>query len=186
MLNCKMCLDGPGGVGKTALRERFAKNTFQAQYMHTIGADFCVKYLTVENRKTRVEIWDLAGQGRYHAVKQLYYVGAMSIIAIFDLSRPDSLHKLSNNIEDAWKYNEKKIIPIVLVGNKVDLRSQFPESISSETGLAYAHELSDITKEYGFEVPYIETSALTAENVNEVFHLSCKMIYKILRRLLRC
>ena len=50
MLLAKVCLLGDGGVGKTALRDRYMGKNFSSNYIMTIGADFSVK--KVENYNT--------------------------------------------------------------------------------------------------------------------------------------
>ena len=62
---------------------------------------------------------------------------------------------------------KKKIVPIVLVGNKVDLRDTVSDAINPKAGLKYA---KDLTEWSGFEVPYIESSALTGENIDMIFN----------------
>jgi GTPase SAR1 family protein len=62
--------------------------------------------------------------------------------------------------------NKNKIVPMVLIGNKSDLRDSSPEAISYEAGLEYAKNLSEWSN---FEIPYVETSALSGDNVDAAF-----------------
>ncbi|MHA2203636.1 MAG: Rab family GTPase, partial [Candidatus Hodarchaeales archaeon] len=116
----KICLLGDGGVGKTSLRERFLGKGFQSGYILTIGADFAVQNLEIDGTQYKFQIWDLAGQQRFEAVRALYYKGSHGAILVFDRTRPESLFNLEN-----WKRelftNVGRQIPYIILGNKSDL-----------------------------------------------------------------
>jgi hypothetical protein len=68
------------------------------------------------------------------------------------------------------------------VGNKIDLRGDSPDSIAPEYGENYAMEVSKVAKDYGFTVPYYETSAKTGEMVEKVFQVLGMNILAFLKR----
>jgi small GTP-binding protein len=174
----KICLLGDGAVGKTALRERYLGKGFSSNYIMTIGADFAVKAVTVGERPAKFQIWDLAGQPRFSSVRALYYRGSMGALLIFDVTRPDSFINQRAWVDELWKSNGKGPVPIVLLGNKADLRGQSGDEISNEQALAYAEKLSEETQATGFEIHYLETSAKTGQNVDDAFQLLGKNILK--------
>ena len=77
----KICLLGEGAVGKTALRQRYLGEGFKQSYAMTIGADFAVKRVTIDNQEFISQIWDLAGQVRFSSVREVYYRGAAGALA---------------------------------------------------------------------------------------------------------
>jgi GTPase SAR1 family protein len=89
---------------------------------------------------------------------------------IFDVTRWDSFQNLPQWINELWRSNGRGCVPLILVGNKTDLRRDDESSISPEYGLEYSQTLSDVTKQYGFTIPYIETSAKTGQLVEDAFH----------------
>jgi GTPase SAR1 family protein len=95
----KICLLGDGGVGKTSLRERFLGKGFQSGYILTIGADFAVQDLNIDGQQYKFQIWDLAGQQRFSAVRALYYKGSHGAILVFDNTRPESLYNLGGILD---------------------------------------------------------------------------------------
>ena len=105
MILIKIALIGDGAVGKTALRERFMGKEFTGDYVMTIGADFCIKTIDVSGKTFKFQIWDLAGQPRFDAVRDLYYSGCLGALVIFDLTRPDSYVHLTNWVQELWKNN---------------------------------------------------------------------------------
>lgn len=164
----KTVLLGDGAVGKTCLRERFMGKEFSADYYMTIGADFAVKKVVLpEFNKTVVfQIWDLAGQPRFEAVRGLYYQGSHGALLIFDVTRRESFENTPFWIQECWKNAGRRKVPLVMLGNKCDLRDHFDFCVSEKEGLALAEKLSEIL---GFPVPYLETSALSGLNVSNAF-----------------
>lgn len=162
----KLVLLGDGAVGKTTMRRQFLGEGFKAGYSATIGADFAIKRINLENYRLTFQIWDLAGQQRFAAVRELYYRGSRGALLVFDVTNPSSFNNLPSWLEELWKKAGR--VPMILCGNKIDLRSEVPKSIAPELGQEYARRLSEAL---GYEVPYIETSAKTGEKVNEAFFL---------------
>jgi Ras-related protein Rab-8A len=58
----KVIIIGDSGIGKTVLITRFCEDNFKTSYVATIGVDFKVKNMTIQDRKYRMQIWDTAGQ----------------------------------------------------------------------------------------------------------------------------
>ena len=165
----KIVLAGDGAVGKTTLRRRYLGEGFQASYLMTIGADFAVKSVDVGGKLIKFQIWDLAGQPRFQVVREMYYRGALGGLLIFDVTRWDSFKNLPYWLEELWRSNGRGCVPVVLVGNKIDLRTEGSDSISTPYGESYSQDVSKVTSQYGFSVPYVETSAKTGELVNDAF-----------------
>lgn len=161
----KLTLIGEGNVGKTSLRRTFLGETFREDYILTMGSDFASKKISLNKIKYNLLIWDLAGQPLFKDIRKAYYRGCRGALVLFDLTRIETFKLLPNWIEELASNNKSKRLPIVLIGNKVDLRSN-KETMDPKYGQKYAEELSVWS---GYEVPYIETSALSGENVDIVF-----------------
>lgn len=82
----KVIIIGDSGVGKTNLITRFCENTFKDSYVATIGVDFKIKTLTINNRRFKLQIWDTAGQERFKNITQTYYKGAAGIILTYSIA----------------------------------------------------------------------------------------------------
>ncbi|NHK32987.1 MAG: GTP-binding protein [Asgard group archaeon] len=174
----KIVLLGDGAVGKTSIRQKYLGKGFKEGYSMTIGADFCVKRVELSTMVITFQIWDLAGQQRFDVVREVYYRGSSGALLVFDVANPGSFENLPSWLNELTKNNYNRIVPIVLIGNKTDLRGTVP-CLPKDAGITYAKALSDWT---GFEVPYLETSAKTGLNVDEAFMLLSKQIESFLDR----
>lgn len=157
---------GDGAVGKTALRHRYLGEGFKQSYSMTIGADFAVKRVELDGKEIVAQIWDLAGQLRFQSVREVYYQGATGALLVFDITRSSTFESIPQWVTELLENNKQKIIPMVLIGNKSDLREATPEAISHDAGADYAQSLTTWSN---FEIPYVETSALNGENVENAF-----------------
>ena len=176
----KISLLGEGAVGKTSLRRTYLGESFKEGYMMTIGADFAVKKMVSKNTEYTLQIWDLAGQQRFSAVREVYYRGTAGALLVFDISRPETYSVLPNWLHELIRNNKNRIVPIVLIGNKADLRESTPHSVPAEYAQEYADQLSEWS---GFYVPYMETSAKTGLNVEAVFDTLVQNISAYFERL---
>ena len=164
-------LIGDGGVGKTAIRERYLGKGFKAQYLLTIGADFAMRDDSAGGEPIRYQIWDLAGQQRFDAVREVYYKGCVGALLVYDVTRPDSYFNTPKWINELWTNNGRGRIPLVVVANKIDMRELSDDTVSPEQGRVFTERLTKLTKPEGFECHYIETSAKTGINIEAAFSL---------------
>ncbi|MHA2362654.1 MAG: GTP-binding protein [Candidatus Hodarchaeales archaeon] len=180
MFLMKICLIGDGAVGKTALRERYLGKGFAANYLMTIGADFAVQHMEVDGKQIKFQIWDLAGQERFGSVRSLYYSGSHGVLMVFDVTRDGTYHNLVQGwLPELQKHLRTGPVPIILLGNKIDLRSPDDAShIQADQGKKLAAELAEQYSGGDVEVHYLETSAKTGVNVIEAFTLLAQQIIK--------
>ena len=174
-LACKIVLLGEGGVGKTSLRRTYMGQNFSRSYNVTIGADFAAQTIKVDDNSITANIWDLSGQIKFKIMRETYYRGATGSILVYDITRRETFLKLNDWVDELTKNNEGKIVPILIIANKQDLRDEVEESIPTKEGIAYAQELSD---KFDMNVLYIEASAKTGENVQQAFEALIMGLYE--------
>jgi small GTP-binding protein len=148
------------------------------EYKSTIGANVSVTNFTVSfnnhNYNIRCLVWDLAGQVEYKNVRKSYYQGAHASLLIYDISNRSSYNniiKWMNELKDQVKTFP---IPVVLVANKIDLKEN--DYLQKNDGLKLVKELNETFTDYTFEIPFIETSAVTGENILPAFQKIGKML----------
>ncbi|KAK6090762.1 hypothetical protein P3W45_000007 [Vairimorpha bombi] len=115
----KFILIGTSGVGKTCLMRRFADEIYENTQGSTIGVDFKIKTIEIDNNKVKLQIWDTAGQERFRAIISNYYRGAHGILIVFDMTDERSFENLEEWIGEIKK-NTKEQVEVIILGNKVD------------------------------------------------------------------
>ena len=90
MRTFKVVIAGNGRVGKTSLVHRYVAGVFNRSYSVTIGADFASREVDIGSETIRLVIWDLAGQRRFHVVRDGFYRGAKVVVLVFDITHRES------------------------------------------------------------------------------------------------
>lgn len=162
VMKAKLCLAGASAVGKSSLIRRYVVNEFDDHYTATVGTRVSKKQVSVpvkgeEPVMVNLMVWDIMGQmGFRELLQEQYFQGAQGILAVADITRPETLDDLYVWIDQIDRI--AGAIPIVLAVNKVDL--------PKETHLPEA----DLRKfAHAFDCEIVRTSAKTGENVEEVF-----------------
>ncbi|KAM0688495.1 hypothetical protein COBT_000245 [Conglomerata obtusa] len=114
---------GDSGVGKTCLIKRYTDDIYVENYVSTIGVDFKIKTITINNELVKLQIWDTAGQERFRTITNSYYRGAHGIVVVFDLTDVDTFNSVSDWIEEIKAHANEKC-EVVLIGNKADLKDK--------------------------------------------------------------
>ncbi len=151
----KVCLFGPGNVGKTSLLIRYIKDYFTTDLKQTIGSNFLIKDIEIDQKEVRLLLWDIGGQDQFAKLRTIYFKGSNAAFGVFDLTSPQSLLKLPGWVSSIKK-TVKKSIPMIIVGNKIDLKRQVGRQ-----------EAEDLAKRLNCD--YLETSAKTGEKVEIAF-----------------
>ncbi|MFX0093603.1 MAG: Rab family GTPase [Candidatus Hodarchaeota archaeon] len=165
----KIVLFGDGAVGKTTLRYRYMGKGFKTNLLPTIGADWALFNTKIENKNVKFQIWDLAGQPSQKNVRKTFYKGAVGGVAVFDVTRRKSFENLPEWLSECFNNNNLGIVPIVVLGNKVDLRDQAPKCVQEDEGRTFSEKLTRKWRKEGLTASYFDTSAKTGVNVIEAF-----------------
>ena len=161
----KILLLGDSSVGKTCFLMRYTDNTFQDIHMSTIGLDYKLKNVQLENGKmVKIQVWDTAGQDRFRSITKNYYKGAHGIILIYDVTEQKSFDNVKNWMAQI-KEEVSERVSIVLVGNKID--DEDNRKISTEQGESMAKD---------YEIMFFECSAKTGQNIDEIFNNLVKKV----------
>ena len=120
----KILVVGDTGVGKTTLLHRYVNNTFLPDFKATIGADFFLKTIYLNKKKSNqslgLQLWDLAGQENYRSILPYYSAGTQGLILMFDSTKYAALNNLYKWI-NIIKFTVTQKIPVILGSTKHDL-----------------------------------------------------------------
>lgn len=150
----KIVFLGEGAVGKTSLVGRYVYDSFEGDYLATIGTDIHVKIVDAKDTRVKLVIWDIAGQDNFAQLRRAYYQNASGAFFVFDTTRPETLQRMDDWIDALYAVTGK--IPLVILENKTDL----------ETGVKDTDRESIASK---YNTPILKTSAKEDVNVEEAF-----------------
>jgi DnaJ family protein C protein 27 len=129
-----------------------------SKYITTIGVDYGVKKISINNKKVAVNFFDLSGSNDYEEIRNPFFIDSQVVLLIFDLENKQSFQNLAR-WENLMKSNglDLKQCTVFILGNKCDAKGK---EVDASEAIVYA-------KKRGYE--YFQTSASTGENINEVF-----------------
>uniref|UniRef100_A0A803W9S3 small monomeric GTPase n=1 Tax=Ficedula albicollis TaxID=59894 RepID=A0A803W9S3_FICAL len=146
-----------GGVGKSALTVQFVTGTFIEKYDPTIE-DFYRKEIEVDSSPSVLEILDTAGTEQFASMRDLYIKNGQGFILVYSLVNQQSFQDIKPMRDQIVRVKRYEKVPLILVGNKVDLESE--REVLSAEGRALAQE---------WGCPFMETSAKSKTMVDELF-----------------
>ncbi|CAD5227366.1 unnamed protein product [Bursaphelenchus xylophilus] len=154
----KVVFVGDSAVGKTCFLHRFCHNRFKPLFNATIGVDFTVKSIKVNDRVVAVQLWDTAGQERFRSITKQYFRKADAVVLLYDITSEQSFLNVRSWISSVQNGVDEECA-MILVGNKVDLcPNEETRAVSYKEAKAVANE---------FNMVYFETSAYTGLGINE-------------------
>jgi len=118
----KLVLVGDGGVGKTTFVKRHLTGEFERKYVATLGVEVRPLDFNTNFGCLRFNVWDTAGQEKFGGLRDGYYIGGQCAIVMFDVTARTTYKNVPNWHRDLVRVCEQ--IPIVLVGNKVDIKDR--------------------------------------------------------------
>jgi len=184
----KLVIVGDGACGKTCLLIVFSKDQFPEVYVPTVFENY-VADIEVDGKQVELALWDTAGQEDYDRLRPLSYPDTDVILMCFSIDSPDSLE----NIPEKWTPEVRHFcpnVPIILVGNKKDLRNdqatikELSKMKQQPVALEEGKSMSEKIGAYA----YLECSAKTKEGVRDVFETATRAALSIKRkaRKLKC
>ncbi|KAL3885407.1 hypothetical protein ACJMK2_025470 [Sinanodonta woodiana] len=161
----KILILGDASVGKSSILRCLTGREFKDQLYPTITTDFRYRKFEVDGALVQMQIWDTAGQTRFHSMNRWQFKGVKGIVIVYDVTNEESFSNVPFwlklvNAEISHSHNKYEVIPIILVGNKADLTEE--RQVKKQDG----DELADKTLIFG----HFETSARTGDNIFIAFN----------------
>ncbi|KAG5447649.1 Ras- protein Rap-2a [Clonorchis sinensis] len=155
---------GSGGVGKSALTVKFVSGKFVEKYDPTIG-DFYRKDVLIDGVRHTLEILDTAGTEQFSSLRDLYILNGQCFLIVYSLTSLQTFNEIRGMRDNILRIkgiplNSTQTVPIVLVGNKVDLAMEDRREVNRS-------EAEDLAAHWC--CPHLETSARDEIGVNEAF-----------------
>ena len=128
-------LVGDSGVGKSCVLRRYANKDFTSTFIATIGVDFEIKTIQIEDVIVKLQIWDTAGQERFQNVTRSYYRGAHCVIIFYDITQLETFEHVRRWYQEIKEHANSKV-QVLLIGNKSDLYENRQVSFEAAEELA--------------------------------------------------
>ena len=162
----KVIIIGDSSVGKTNIMNKYLKNEFLEDSKATVGVEFGSKLFKIEGHNIKAQIWDTAGEEKYKAITGAYYKGSKGAFVVYDITRKESFDSVDRWINDLKSTGDSKMT-IILIGNKCDLEDK--REVPKEKGEEKARS---------FGCAFLETSALSGDNIEKGFEMMISEIFK--------
>ncbi|KAK5583389.1 hypothetical protein RB653_004982 [Dictyostelium firmibasis] len=151
----KLVLVGDGGVGKTTFVQRHLTGEFEPRYIPTLGVSVHALIFYTNFGKIHFNVWDTAGQEKFGGLRDGYYIQGNCAIIMFDVTSRLSYKNVPNWHSDLTRVCEN--IPIVLCGNKVDVKDRKVKPSQIVFHRRYNLSYYDVSAKsnYNFEKPFV-------------------------------
>ncbi|XP_068129231.1 EF-hand calcium-binding domain-containing protein 4B [Hyperolius riggenbachi] len=157
----KIVVVGNSSVGKTSFLRRFCEDSFHPGTSATVGIDYRVKSVTVDNCQVALQLWDTAGQERYRSITKQFFRKADGVIVMYDITSKDTFTAVRHWLTSVEEGAEENIA-ILMLGNKTDIEKE--REVPYGLGEHLAKDCNLI---------FYECSASSGHNVKEsILHLA--------------
>ncbi|XP_058244146.1 EF-hand calcium-binding domain-containing protein 4B isoform X1 [Hemibagrus wyckioides] len=159
----KIVLVGNSSVGKTSLLRRFCDDCFYPGTSATVGIDYSVKTLLVDNSQVALQMWDTAGQERYRSITKQFFRKADGVVVMYDITCEQTFTAVRSWLASVQE-GAGDDIPVMLLGNKTDLEAQREIQFRVGEKLAMVDRCAVLQES---RMIFFECSAFSGHNVTE-------------------
>ena len=164
-LELKMILLGESAVGKTSIISRYVDDAFSANIMTSTTMSYVQKYITINNQKILLSIWDTVGQERFRSLSKLFFNDTKIVVLVYSITDKKTFEEL-----DFWLNLYKECIGdeaiLGIAGNKADLFLE--QEVNEEKGEEYAKKNGGI-----FEMISAKENKLGLDNFINKLIIEC-------------
>ncbi len=164
MAEVNIIVMGKGGVGKSCLTQQFVNGHFVGSSYNATIEDKFKKNLEVDGVNVFATILDTAGQDQYSALRKFYMPLGDVFVLVYDITQDFTFEEINVIKDEIFSANERHAeLPYILIGNKSDLEDD--RVVEQQEG----KKLCDVLQGKGGHWFFMEASAKTNHNVNELF-----------------
>ncbi|XP_030416528.1 EF-hand calcium-binding domain-containing protein 4A isoform X5 [Gopherus evgoodei] len=164
----KVMFVGNSGIGKSSFIHCFCYDRFLAEISATIGIDYQVKSLMVDNTQVALQLWDTAGQERFRSITKQYFRKVDGIFVMYDITDECSFMAVQNWMSSIQEGIEDGAM-IFLLGNKMDAAERETQHVPKMEGerLAKVRLCMLLLAPKEYKAVFYECSAMTGYNILE-------------------
>ena len=166
-LSFKVIVIGDSGVGKSCLTNQAAKNIFEDAYQATIGFEFVLFNVKINDKILRLQIWDTCGQELYRSLITNFYRNTSLAVMVYGINNKDSFSNIDSWLKELRMHSNPDS-KVFLIGNKSDLENE--RQVETQLGEQY-------TKDNNLHL-FMECSAKTGFNTKKIFLEAATILYQ--------
>lgn len=155
---------GVGGVGKSAITNRFVIGRWVEKYDPTVEESYQTT-IDIDGKALQVEILDTAGQDEYTPLRETFMHTGDGFLLVYSIVDDQTLEELREIREQILRVHRDRKVPMVVVGNKADAKKD--RAVSKEEGKALADE---------FGASFLEVSAKENSKIKDAFETLVRKI----------
>ena len=163
----KVAIIGDIFVGKSSIIQRVLGNGFNDSYNTTAGFEFSILGAKINDKTLKLQLWDFSGQEIYETITKSMLFNYKLGILVYDITNKETFEHIDIHLKKFKEATQEE--NIILVGNKLDLKGE--SQVSTEDGEQKLSLNSDFKK-------FIECSALSGDNIEEIFKEAARILYK--------
>ena len=163
----KVSIIGDTLVGKSSIMQRVLGNGFNDSYNTTAGFEFSILGAKINDKTLKLQLWDFSGQDDFETITKSMLFNSKLAILVYDISNKETFEHIDIHLKKFKEATQEE--NVILVGNKSDLKGE--RKVSTEDGEQKLSLNSDFKK-------FIECSALSGDNIEEIFKEAARILYK--------
>ena len=163
----KLGIIGPPSVGKSALTVRYTQKIFYEEYLPSFESLF-KKSITLDGEQVEIDILDSSGLDELVVMRPNWFKEREAFIMVYAINNRGSFEALNVFYEQLVTFRTSSDVPLILVGNKLDMEQS--RQVSREEGMKVAKS---------FNAEFYETSAKKDMNVTQIFEAASKKLFAI-------
>ncbi len=169
----KVVVMGDARTGKSCCMERFVgSNVFHTTYSATIGVDFKLLDVVLDETRIRLQLWETGGLETFRSLSETFYRHSQGLIAVYDVTSKESFEHVPYWIEKAMRQGHPEA-PIMLMGNKCDSTQR--KEVRYETARDFTDEhnygLFEVSAKDGTNIEMALMSLVTRIRLKHLEHL---------------
>lgn len=158
MSTIKLIVMGVGGVGKSAITNRFVIGRWIERYDPTVEESYQTT-VDIDGKALQIEILDTAGQDEYTPLRETFMHTGDGFLLVYSITDDQTFEELNGIREQILRVHPNRKVPMLVLGNKLDLAAK-DRAVTKEEGKTFAK---------GFDAELIEVSAKENFKVKEAF-----------------
>lgn len=164
----KVLVLGDYGVGKSTLFQQIAKTIPGAEKKPSIKLELIEFTRRVEGQEVTISLYDIPGRELSNEHRSKHYLNTNGALVVYDITSPHSFRHAPFWMEELLNYSGHGNIPVVIVGNKSDMREVSQRTLNPIDAKEYVFRLNRTANREGIENLYFEVSAKSSKGLTQM------------------